>query len=129
MRAYAHVDADGVARFYLPATGNRVDQELVREGYREHPAGWYRARCTFEAHGPYDGTWSAELGRQVDPAKEAARLRKLSDAARDKRARTDKPGIGSAQWSYQHMENMANAAIETQRVISDYFAELLSRAT
>lgn len=115
MRAYAKV-ANGRATVYIPATSNRVPLELERPA-RFAKAGWYRASVT------YEGGWLVDMGKPVEPVKEAKRLRRLVEGNTGQ-ARTGSPGIAG----YQQMADAATAAKATQRQVSAYFAKLLEDA-
>ncbi len=111
-RGYVKVAATGRARFFRPCAG-RWTGGSVEVSVAAAP-GWYRAVCEFTDSGPF-----VELGRSVDPVAEAYRLNDLG--AQASRARTRKPGVAG----YQHMEDMANAALDARRQAQRHFARVL----
>lgn len=116
MRAYSLVK-DHSATVYIPATSNRCAMQIERSAFGKAD-GWYRTQATYEEDW---GSWSVTLGKKIDPAKEAKRLRALARKGEHKEASTGSPGITG----YMHMERMATEAIRVQVQISDYFADLL----
>lgn len=116
MRAYALVK-NHAATVHVPATSNRCAMQIERSAFGKDD-GWYRAQATYDEGW---GGWSVEIGKKIDPAKEAVRLRALARKGENKEARTGSPGISG----YMHMERMATEAIRIQVQVSDYFADML----
>lgn len=103
-------------RLFVAIQGFVVENDNHQMKVSETKRGVFRAQAELSPRRTI-----VEVGKEVDPGTESKRLKNLSE--KKKRARTGSPGVKG----YQHMENMANAAISNSKKVNHDFSEILRK--